>query len=153
MIEIPATIREKTSAALHGDASAMGVLFEWYRPRLYAHAMRICGNMPLAEDAVQDTFIAAFTHLSSLRNEHFFSPWLKKILINHCYNLLRKEQSVELTDRHLRNDSLLHQSIDEHFENISNRQRMYEALRFLSEELMSCVMLRYFSKFNSYEEI
>ncbi|HKR06251.1 MAG TPA: RNA polymerase sigma factor [Bacteroidia bacterium] len=153
MIEIPDIIKIKTSAALNGDATAMGALFEWYRPRLHAHALRICGNTPLAQDAVQDTFIAAFTHLYSLRDAQLFYPWLKKILVNNCYQLLRKERSVEFTDSHLANDALLHRSIDEHFENISNSQRMYEALRFLSDELRSCVMLRYFSSVKSYEEI
>ncbi len=153
MIEIPVSIKEKTTAALNGDASAMGTLFEWFRPRLYAHALRICGNTPAAQDAVQDTFSSAFTHLSSLRNAQLFYPWLKKILVNNCYLLLRKERFAELNDHHLTNDALLHRSIDERFDDISNSQRMYEALRFLSDELRSCIMLRYFSSIKSYEEI
>ena len=42
MIEFPDTIKQKTFAALNGDAAAMGSLFEWFRPRLYAHALRVC---------------------------------------------------------------------------------------------------------------
>ena len=153
MFEIPASIQEKTRAAVEGDVSAMGVLFEWYRPRLYAHALRICGNNPLAKDAVQDTFISAFTHLNVLRDASFFYPWLKKILVNNCYRLLRKESTVEFTDSHLKHGNFIHHELDERFENISNVQRMYDALRFLSEELRSCILLRYFSSIKSYEEI
>jgi len=153
MVEIPRTIGEKINAAVNGDATAMGVVFEWFRPRLYAHALRICGNTPAAQDVVQDTFISAFTHLSSLKNAGSFYPWLKKILVNHCYHLLRKEKFSSFTDQHLFRDDMLHRSMEEHFENTSNSQRMHEALRFLSEELRSCIMLRYFSFANSYEEM
>ena len=153
MFDIPFSISEHTQAAIKGDAGAMGIVFQYYRPRLLAHALRICGNTPLAQDAVQDTFISAFTHLSSLREASFFYPWLKKILVNNCYQLLRKERFTEFTDNHLTNDTLLQCSINEHFENISNQQQLYEALRYLSDELRSCLMLRYFSSIKSYEDI
>jgi len=153
MFEAPVTIQVQTTAAIHGDSTALGTVFQFYRPRLLAHALRICGNTPLAQDAVQDTFISAFTHLQSLKNADSFYPWLKRILVNICYRLLSKERFTELTDHNLTKDSLIHQSIDEHFEKISNRQRMFEALRFLSDELRSCIMLRYFSKHKSYDRI
>jgi len=153
MINIPDSIKEKIPAALNGDAAATGVLFEWFRPRLYAHALRICGKSPFTKDVVQDTFISAFMHLSSLRDPSLFYPWLKRILVNNCYRLLSRERLTELTDHHLSNDLLLHSSIDEHFENISNKERIYEALRFLSDEVRSCVMLRYFTSIKSYVNI
>ena len=151
-MEVPASIRDKTSAALNGDTSAAGVIFEWYRPRLYAHALRICGNTPLAQDAVQDTFIAAFTHLDKLRNAEVFYPWLKKILVNNCLQLLRKEKFVSGHG----NDTLrdLHQNtIEDYFEKSSKLQSLYYALQFLSEELRACMLLRYFSRTKGYEEI
>ena len=79
MLALPPTIEEKTNAALQGDVSAFGSIFQWYNPRLYAHALRICGNTPLAQDAVQETFISAFIHRTSLRNPALFYPWLKLI--------------------------------------------------------------------------
>jgi RNA polymerase sigma factor (sigma-70 family) len=153
MVEVSAAIREKTAAALSGDAAALGALFQWYRPRLHAHALRICGNTPSAQDAVQDTFISAFTHLSTLRDPSSFYPWLKRILVNTCYKLLRKEKFISPDDRLERRDLLVQASIDAHFEKISNQQRVHEGLRFLSEELRSCVMLRYFSSYSSYDDI
>ena len=153
MIDIPSSINNQTQDAINGNVEAMGIVFQYFRPRLLAHALRICGNTPMAQDAVQDSFISAFTHLSTLRDTNLFYPWLKKILVNNCYQLLRKERFTEFTDSHLTNDTLLQCSINEHFENISNQQQLYEVLRFLSDELRSCIMLRYFSTFKSYEEI
>ena len=153
MFEAPATIQIHTRAALSGDSAALGIVFQYYRPRLQAHALRICGNTPLAQDAVQDTFISALTHLSSLRDVNLFYPWLKRILINRCYQLLKKEKSVGLEENMERNDFLVRQSIEEKFEKAANLQQLYKVLMFLSDELKACIMLRYFSEFNSYEDI
>lgn len=153
MVPIPQTILEKTNAALQGDSNAFGTLFQWYGPRLHAHAVRICGYTPLAHDAVQETFISAFIHYTSLRDTSSFYPWLKKILINHCLHLLRKERSVRFGETIEKNDAVILQSIEESFERSANNQQMFEAMNQLSDELRSCVMLRYFSNYSTYEEI
>lgn len=154
MVRIPQTIEEKTHAALMGDSSAFGSLFQWYNPRLYAHALRLCGNTPLAQDAVQETFISAFIHRSSLRDPALFYPWLKRILYNHCYRLLKKERSGGLTDEVIeKKDIVMERSIEENFDKTANRQWVYAALNQLSDELKACVMLRHFSRFKSYDDI
>jgi len=153
MVPVPQTIQEKTITALQGDANAFGTIFQWYGPKLLAHAVRICGNKPIAKDAVQETFISAFIHHSSLRDASSFYPWLKKILTNHCLHLLRKEKTKGLDESIETNDSVILQSIEENFERSANKQQMFEAMDHLSEELRSCVLLRYFSNYSTYEEI
>lgn len=153
MVEITKTIAERTKAAVLGDTAALGALFQFYRPKLYAHALRLCGNTPLVEDAIQETFISAFTHLSSLRNPSVFYPWLRKILLNNCLLQLRKEKSQLNHSQAIPKDAFIQDSIDQHFEKTSNQQFMYDAVGKLSVELGSCVMLRYFTNFNSYEDI
>lgn len=156
-IEIPSDCKEWTLAAMGGDPAALGMLFEWFRPRLYAHALRICGNTPVAQDMVQDTFIAAMTHMHSLRQPAHFYPWLRRILINNCYQSLRKKRFADLDGKPGWKDPLIHrsieQSIDAYFEDNSHQQRLYHAVHGLSEELRCCVLLRYFSRFSSYAEI
>ncbi len=150
---IPGTIREKTSYALAGDTSLLGEVFEYFRPRLLAHAMRICGNSPLARDAVQDTFISVFTKLGTLKNVDLFYPWMKKILVNNCYLLLRRERSVELNESHSYGETLLQHSIESRLDEAADKQKLFESLSILSEELRSCMMLRYFSQSRSYDSI
>jgi RNA polymerase sigma-70 factor (ECF subfamily) len=82
-----------------------------------------------------------------------FYPWLKKILLNRCYQLFRNDKNVSFNDVHLQRQELLFNSIDDQFEQASNSQSLFEALRWLSDELRSCVMLRYFSSAGSYEQI
>jgi RNA polymerase sigma-70 factor (ECF subfamily) len=147
MKKIPADIKEKISEAVKGNTSSIGSLFEFYRPYLLRHALQICGNTPSAQDAVQDTFISVSTHLQSLRDPDFFYSWMRSILMNTCYQLMRKEKYSDLDEKLEKKDSFIQESIDEHFEKVSNQQRLFEALRLLSVELRSCIVLRYFSNF------
>lgn len=59
------------------------------RPRLMAIAR---GYLPASEceDAVQDAMLAAWEHLPQLRDESAFDSWLRQILVNRCYQLLRR---------------------------------------------------------------
>jgi len=71
------------------------VLTRWflkYEPYLYHLAgTRLLIRMD-AEDAVQTTFILAWIHCECLIKEESFAPWLARILINECNNILRKKK-------------------------------------------------------------
>ena len=64
-------------------------LFYRYNAHVRAIALKICGNTAAAEDAVQDAWITAYTNIHQLRSSNAFMPWLKRIVINSCYQLLR----------------------------------------------------------------
>jgi len=152
-MEVPASIQTKIKIAIGGDMVSFGDVFEYFRPRLLAHAYRICGNSPIAQDAVQDTFISALTQLGKLRDSLFFYPWLKKILINNCYLLIRRERSVELNPTQIKGDQLVTQSVQMNMEVLAERWQLFDSLKELSEELRSVMMLRYFTEYKSYDLI
>ncbi|QQS29921.1 MAG: RNA polymerase sigma factor [Sphingobacteriales bacterium] len=152
-LEISEPIKHHIQTAMNGDAQSFGAAFQWFRPYLYLHALRVCGNSGNAQDALQDTFISAFTNIHTLRQHASFYPWLKKILLNHCHLLLRKEKSLHRLQRFAGTDSDIYDSIHLQFDQSSNQQVLYSLISRLSGELQSCLILRYFSSFNSYEEI
>ena len=51
------------------------------------------GDEEEAKDALQDSFIDAFTKLHTLEHEVTFSAWLKRIVVNKCINALRKNKN------------------------------------------------------------
>ena len=57
---------------------------------LYRIAMRWLENHADAEDAVQDAFLAAYTHLDQFRRQARMSTWLTTILINSARMKLRR---------------------------------------------------------------
>ncbi|MDE6748970.1 MAG: sigma-70 family RNA polymerase sigma factor [Lachnospiraceae bacterium] len=51
------------------------------------------------EDAVQEAIATAFAKLHTLKQEQYAKTWLTRILINECYNILRKQKKlVPLSD-------------------------------------------------------
>jgi RNA polymerase sigma factor (sigma-70 family) len=58
--------------------------------KVYTFSFRIVGDMQLAEDITQDTFIQAFNNLESFRNESAISTWILSIARNICYRQMRK---------------------------------------------------------------
>jgi len=50
------------------------------------------GNEDDAKDALQDSFVHAFTKIKTLKNVDIFSAWMKRIVINQCINELKKKK-------------------------------------------------------------
>ena len=50
------------------------------------------GNVSDAEDAVQETFLKIHRAAATYSGEASFSTWLYRILVNTCYDLLRKRK-------------------------------------------------------------
>jgi len=77
------------------DREAFGFLAERHAPRLYSVALRLLGETAAAEDAVQETLLAAFTALPSFRGEARVSTWLHRIAVNKCHDWLRARGRFE----------------------------------------------------------
>jgi RNA polymerase sigma-70 factor, ECF subfamily len=59
-------------------------------PSFYAQALRRLGNAADAEDAVQDAYLSAHTHLNQFRGQSRMSTWLTAIVINSALMKLRR---------------------------------------------------------------
>lgn len=79
------------AAARRGDLDAFNELVLAYQDRVYNLAYRILGDSAAAEDATQETFIAAYRHLSTFRGGSFLS-WLMRTVANRCYDELRRQK-------------------------------------------------------------
>ncbi|MFM2105498.1 MAG: hypothetical protein RL338_530 [Chloroflexota bacterium] len=64
-----------------GSEAAYAVLVRLHRPRLYSLAYRLIGDTALAEDVVQETFLAAFRGLDRFEPKPSLAPWLNTILV------------------------------------------------------------------------
>ncbi|HEY8476683.1 MAG TPA: sigma-70 family RNA polymerase sigma factor [Chloroflexota bacterium] len=77
--------------ARKGDLAAFNLLVERYQHLVYNVALRTLGHPQDAEDATQDTFLAAFRRLHDFRGGSF-RGWLLRIAVNTCYDVLRRRQ-------------------------------------------------------------
>jgi RNA polymerase sigma-70 factor (ECF subfamily) len=98
--------QELLSAHCAGDPDAFGEIFRRHKDRMWAVALRTCGDRELASDCLQDAFIAAFRRADSFRGEAAVTTWLHRIVVNACLDRLRRRKPTsqlpeyELADRH-----------------------------------------------------
>lgn len=67
-----------------------------FSDELYSWAFHKTNNKEVAEDLVQDTFLAAFHHLDSFREESSPKTWLFRILNNKIIDFYRKKAKINM---------------------------------------------------------
>jgi RNA polymerase sigma-70 factor (TIGR02960 family) len=72
-----------------GDEVAFRELIDPYRAELQVHCYRILGSLQDAEDAVQETLLAAWRGLERFEGRASMRAWLYRIATNRCLNALR----------------------------------------------------------------
>jgi RNA polymerase sigma-70 factor (ECF subfamily) len=75
-----------------GDAAAFSSLAQAYQTPVYNLAYRMLGSASEAEDAAQESFIRAYTRLSTYDPRRKFSSWLLAIVSHYCIDVLRKRR-------------------------------------------------------------
>jgi RNA polymerase sigma-70 factor (TIGR02960 family) len=72
-----------------GDGDAFRELTEPYRRELQVHCYRMLGSFQDAEDALQDTLLAAWKGLGGFDGRASIRTWVYRIATNRCLNALR----------------------------------------------------------------
>jgi RNA polymerase sigma factor (sigma-70 family) len=72
------------------DLDAFTELTRRYQNLAFGYAFSLLGDFHLAQDAVQEAFIAAYFGLAQLAEPAAFPGWLRGIVRHQCYRILRK---------------------------------------------------------------
>ncbi len=79
-------------SACNNDPEALEMLYKLTYKRIYYLTLSMMECAEDAQDAVQETYIKAFSHLSELKNPLAFNKWLLKIAVNTCKNFTQKNK-------------------------------------------------------------
>lgn len=141
-------------AAQAGDEKAWNILYKHNYPWLYAIALKTFGNTASTKDVLQDTFMQAYLKLPQLKDAKAFPAWIKTILYYNCiHNKYTRQPAGFNYFVPLKDDLFWEDMITQQQEKADLHTRLHSVLSHLSEPLQSTLILRYFSEWNSYEQI
>lgn len=111
-----------------GNRTAQFELYKQYSKGMYNVCMRMVRDPMDAEDVLQNAFVDVFTKMDSFRYESTIGAWIKRIVVNHCINFLKKKK--------------LHiEDLDDRFVNLRDETPEPEESRFSTEKINKAIMM------------
>jgi RNA polymerase sigma-70 factor (ECF subfamily) len=121
--------------ARSGSRDAAAELFARHWRGAWRAAYVISGRRELADDVAQDAFERAFAALGRFDERRPFAPWLHRIVVNRCLDLLRAERRLIAADAEL--------ARLEWHDPASGDRDLLEAVASLSLQRRVVIVLRY----------
>lgn len=122
--------------AISGDKQAFAELINEHKIVLYKMGKSILRDDNDIADAMQETIYSAYKGISDLKNAEMFKPWLLRIMVNKCNDILRKQDKVipveEVEEVIVVDEYKVHNNY------------IYEAVETLEDDLKILVMLYYY---------
>ncbi len=87
-------IEHLASLAANGDRSAFEALYQRTCQNVYFTCLSFLKNEQDASDVTQEVYLTALEQLPRLNDMSKFVPWLNKIAVNKCKNMLIKKKPV-----------------------------------------------------------
>jgi len=82
------------------DEAAFKMLVERYSDFAFRIAFRIINDEDESNDIVQESFITVWKKIGNFDTEKNFSNWFYRIIVNKCYDSLRKKKKMQLIYSH-----------------------------------------------------
>lgn len=148
MENLDTTDESLVASVLSGEENAYKTLHERYQAKLLRYANYLLGDPDLASDVVQDSFIKAYSNLSSFDQTRKFSSWIYRIVHNESVNAGKKHSREVILTEEIENQVDLVEEV--------SRQEVIQNLRDSVEKLplgyKEPIVLHFFDD-KSYEEI
>ena len=140
-----------------GDPAAFNRLMEMHEKRMYAVALRMCGNREDAQDCLQEAMLRVYRAIGSFKGQSSFGTWVYRITMNTCLDELRRKKNKQSTSL----DNMLDQgwsptddsaSPEKKVMQIEMRKSISKSIQELPEDMRSAVIMRDIHGY-SYDEI
>lgn len=88
----PSDDHRLATACAAGDGKVFEEIYRRFGEKMKSIAWNHLGNASDAEDAVQETFLKIHRAANTFTGEASFATWAYRILVNTCYDILRKRK-------------------------------------------------------------
>ena len=119
-------------------------LLEENKLRFYKTAKIILKNDDDIYDALQDALISMYQNYDSLNNKELFSTWGTRIVINKCYDFLRKKKKNLVSLDEIAENNIELSTYDEYE---IDKYGIKKAMESLSEEQKLITILYYYDDY------
>ena len=133
--------------ASRGDAQAFNALMGMHEKRMYAVAVRMCGNYDDAQDCLQEAMLRVYRAISGFKEQSSFSTWVYRITMNTCLDELRRRKNRPNTSL----DGLLdtgwspsddRETPEQHAVRSEQRELLEKLIAALPEDMRAAIVLR-----------
>lgn len=111
--------------------------------KLYKTGMAILKNDDDVCDAIQETLLSAYKNFESLREKQYFSTWITRILINKCYDIIKKNKKVAYL-----NEQMEVEANESYYDRYKEDSTVERVLSQISTELKLVTVLYYYDEFS-----
>lgn len=132
--------RALVERAQQGDREAYELLARAVARRLFLVASRILRDTDDAEDAVQQTLVAIWRDLPSLRDPDRFDAWAYRTVVRHCRLYGRRHRRMGVTVVDLSEDMA---AARDHIGDVAVRDQLGRAFDALSQDHRAVVVLHH----------
>ena len=136
-------IKSLIESAQNGKVVALEELYKMNIDRIYAIALRLTGNGPLAGLLVQNVLINAWQQLKRIRADVLFADWLKSMTIYDTLGELRKgklqndKKSIKQFKEDGKADSHFHEPLEKAISELQDNQRIVVVLNLIENYSIS----------------
>jgi RNA polymerase sigma-70 factor (ECF subfamily) len=137
-----------------GDPQAIEALVHEHQAKIYRLCLSMLDDAAEAEDATQESFIAAFKALKSYRGDSAFQTWLISIALNVCRSSLRQRKRRTRLSETLEDPSLSGDNIptpEQHTMRSEESRALWTAISKLDEKHRMPIFLRYYHELSTAE--
>ena len=139
--------------ARRGNKGCFNNLITYYHAQMLSYAMKICRYSNIAEDALQEAYISAYTHFNEVKNPENFFYWMRTIVKRSCWQQMNPESRNVPLSAKIIDSKIADESFENGIENNNMNEFLWERISRLTETLRVVVILRYFTNYNNYEII
>ncbi len=134
-----------------GDIVGLEHLVRKYQVRAIRAAYMVTGDLPVAEDIVQEAFLRVFERAAQFDDRRPFAPWFLRIVVNDALKAAARQGRSVSSDLETRGEASIAALLpdpgpgpQEMAEQEEVRQKVWEALERLPPEQRAAIVLRHY---------